>query len=138
MGVAPSSQQYEGEASGKLEAVADFTHEDAYPLPIEGDELDTRVLVRALAEDKTDLSVRSARFHNGLADGFSMMALGTGCEKVVLGGGCMVNRLLSRRLISKLEAAGVQVLSARSLPPGDGGISAGQAACAACALSWRE
>ncbi|MDJ0763175.1 MAG: carbamoyltransferase HypF [Myxococcota bacterium] len=132
LGVAPKLQTYEGEAAAKLEAVADPFCDDAYPLPVLGDTLDSRVLVRALMADQSATPLRAARFHNGLADGFSKMAIDLGPARVVLGGGCMVNHLLLRRLKSKLEAAGMQVLTARRLPPGDGAISAGQAAIAAC------
>ncbi|MCP4605404.1 MAG: hypothetical protein GY847_33605 [Proteobacteria bacterium] len=46
----------------------------------------------------------------------------------------MVNRMLLRRLVSRLKAGGARVLISQDIPPGDGGISDGQAACAACIL----
>lgn len=134
LGVAPELQDYEGEAAALLEALADPTHEDGYPLPLRGAELDTRALVSALVADDAPLPVRAARFHNGLADGLVRAALAAGPDLVVLGGGCMVNRMLLARLVRKLEGAGRRVLTARLLPPGDGGLSAGQAAVAACRL----
>ena len=134
LGVAPAVQEYEGEAPARLEAVADRACADAYPLPLVGTELDTRVLVRALVDDRASVPVRAARFHHGLADGLAQAALATGEGVVALGGGALVNRLLRERLISRLSAAGVRVLAATALPPGDGGLSAGQAACAACML----
>jgi hydrogenase maturation protein HypF len=134
LGVAPAEQDYEGEAAARLEAVADASCRDAYPLPARDGELDTRVLVEALVRDRSELGVRAARFHHGLADGLADVAMGTGVGLVVLGGGSMVNRLLLGRLVDKLEQAGRTVLWPKRLPPGDGGLSAGQAACAACLL----
>ncbi len=134
LGVAPREQEYEGEAAASLEAVADSHHTDAYELPIAENELDTRALITALLEDRSDVAVRAARFHNGLADGFAALALEAGSDLVVLGGGCMVNRRLFRRLVERIENAGVRVIWPRQLPPGDGAISAGQAAVAACTL----
>jgi len=134
LAVAPEEQDYEGEAAILLEAAADDS-DDAYPLPLsDGDpaELDTRVLVRALVEDPSPAGVRAARFHNGLADGMAAAALSTGPRQVVLGGGCMVNRRLLSRLVRRLREGGAEPLVPKSLPPGDGGLSAGQAAVAAC------
>jgi hydrogenase maturation protein HypF len=54
---------------------------------------------------------------------------------VALGGGCLVNRLLSDRLAEELEAQGFEVLLPRNVPPGDGGLSYGQAAIAAVAAA---
>jgi len=54
---------------------------------------------------------------------------------VALGGGCLVNRLLSDRLAEELEARGFEVLLPRNVPPGDGGLSYGQAAIAAVAAA---
>jgi hydrogenase maturation protein HypF len=131
LGVAPAVQEYEGEAAGLLEAIADPTRDDAYPLPSDGTTLDTRVLVAALVEDRSDIPTRAARFQNGLADGLVEMVADTAERRVVLGGGCMVNRILLRRLVAGLEREGREVLRSQRLPPGDGSISAGQAAVAA-------
>lgn len=132
LGVTAPAQDYEGEAAARLEAVADPTVEDAYPLPRAGDELDTRALVAALVDDRAPVPVRAARFHNGLADALAQAALTTGERVVALGGGSLVNRWLRARLVHGLTRGGVRVLLPRVLPPGDGGLSAGQAACAAC------
>ncbi|MBI4705211.1 MAG: carbamoyltransferase HypF [Deltaproteobacteria bacterium] len=134
LGVAPREQDFEAEAAARLEAAVDPRCTDAYPLPAEGGVLDTRVLFRALCDDRSELGVRAARFHHGMADGLAAVALGAGCELVALGGGCMANRVLLRRLVGTLRAAGRRVLWPSRLPPGDGGLSAGQAAAAACLL----
>jgi len=135
LGLAPARQNYEGEAAARLEAAADPCCADAYPLPLKGSELDTRALINALVKDRSTTSVRAARFHNALADALAFLALEIGNLIVALGGGCMVNRVLVARLRDRLQKAGAQVICARSLPPGDGGLSAGQAAVAACRLS---
>lgn len=49
---------------------------------------------------------------------------------VALGGGCMVNRLLIDGLRSALGSAGYEPLFAANVPPGDGGLSYGQAVLA--------
>jgi hydrogenase maturation protein HypF len=54
---------------------------------------------------------------------------------VALGGGCLVNRLLSDRLAEELEIRGFDVLLPHNVPPGDGGLSYGQAAIAAVAAT---
>jgi hydrogenase maturation protein HypF len=54
---------------------------------------------------------------------------------VVLGGGCFFNRILTQRMTSKLESAGLNVLQARSLSCGDAGLALGQAWVAARATA---
>ncbi len=131
LGIAPELQEYEGEAAMRLEAVAAPGTPDAYPLPLAAGTLDTRALTVALVEDRAPVPLRAARFINGLADGLAAGALTVGSGTVVLGGGCMVNRLLLSRLVEGLEKGGAKVLYPRVLPAGDGGVSAGQAAIAA-------
>ena len=59
----------------------------------------------------------------------------TGRPRVVaLGGGCLVNRLLLSGLKRALGEAGAKVVIAHRLPPGDGGLSYGQAVLA-CSLA---
>jgi len=50
-----------------------------------------------------------------------------GIESVVLTGGCFQNARLLTRAEQTLSAAGFRVFRHRELPPGDGGIAAGQA-----------
>jgi hydrogenase maturation protein HypF len=50
---------------------------------------------------------------------------------VALGGGCMVNRLLIAGLGDRLRSAGFEPLIPTQVPPGDGGLSYGQAVLAA-------
>jgi hydrogenase maturation protein HypF len=133
LGIAPLTQSYEAEAASLLETAADPAIDDAYPLPINGDELDTRALVSALVRDRAPLATRAARFHNGVADGFARMALGTGASLAVLSGGSIVNRQLLSRLERTLTAGGMEVIRPKVLPAGDGALSAGQAAAAAVA-----
>lgn len=132
LGIAPTRQDFEGEAAALLEAVADPSIRDAYPLPLTGDILDTRDLICSLAVDPSALSIRAARFINGLADGLICAAARSNSDRAVLAGGCMVNRLLAGRLMDGLSKLGIEVLFPRKLPPGDGAISAGQVAVAAC------
>jgi hydrogenase maturation protein HypF len=136
LGVAPDRQGYEGEAAMRLETLAARAAEGsgAYPLPLEDQQLDTRVLLQALLADAASAAVRAARFHHGLAEGLARAALQAGRGTVVLSGGCMVNRLLLGRLVRELRRGGVEVLWPRRLPVTDGGLAAGQAAAAACII----
>ena len=83
----------------------------------------------------------AARFHAGVAAAFIGAAKiaheNTGIEKVALSGGCLHNRRLARLLCAGLEEEGFQVFEHRSVSPGDGGLSYGQAAVAAAILATR-
>ena len=54
----------------------------------------------------------------------------TGIRKVALSGGVFQNRLLSGKVIPRLESAGLEILTHRQVPCNDGGISLGQAVIA--------
>ncbi len=54
---------------------------------------------------------------------------------IALSGGVFCNVFLLRHCVAQLEARGLRVLYHRLLPPGDGGISAGQVFAAAQLLS---
>ena len=81
----------------------------------------------------------AARFHSGVANVFVQAAArartATGVNQVALSGGCMHNRRLARLLRVKLEAEGFAVFQHRSVSPGDGGLSFGQAVIAAAMLN---
>ena len=54
---------------------------------------------------------------------------------VAFGGGCLVNRILRRRITAGLARAGIEALLPRRIPPGDGGLAYGQAVLAAASLA---
>jgi hydrogenase maturation protein HypF len=73
-------------------------------------------------------------FHNTLARGSLLIARRAGLETVVLSGGCFQNRLLAERVSSMLSGDGFRVLTHCRVPPGDGGLAAGQLWAAALKL----
>jgi hydrogenase maturation protein HypF len=118
---------YEGQAAVELEAVADPDERGVYDMP----GLDARPAILAVAEDRADPGLVSARFHNTVARATAEALTAAGEEVVVLSGGVFQNRLLLTRTRDALEALGHRVLVPERLPPNDGGISYGQAAVAA-------
>jgi hydrogenase maturation protein HypF len=139
---------YEGQAAIELEAACDPAERDAYPMPLLQHHrrlvLDARPTVRALAADLADGSPAStvaARFHNSLgmaaARSCAVVARRHRCRTVVLAGGTFQNRRLLEHVAESLSANGYDVLVPERLPPGDGGISYGQAAVAATRIARR-
>ncbi len=131
-------QGYEGQAAMLLEGLA-AQHGKLDALPdgfafSSGGVLDFSVLLVALA-DCDDAAYGAALFHATIAKGLvawaSCEARQRGIVHVALGGGCFLNRILSKTLTDGLSAHGLHVLTAQLLPPNDGGISLGQAWVAA-------
>lgn len=124
---------FEGQAACLLEGLAVRFGEIA-PLQqgyvIADGILDMMPLLAVIAgmEDKGHAA---ALFHAtlaaGLAEWVAQMASASRVEDVVFGGGCFINALLSSALRAHLEAQGLRVYEASAAPPGDGGLSLGQA-----------
>lgn len=92
--------------------------------------LDFLPLLAALA-DCRDSAYGAALFHATLAAGLTEW-VGRATQQqtvatVALGGGCFLNKVLSRALIPALAQRGLRVLTAVNLAPGDSAISLGQA-----------
>jgi hydrogenase maturation protein HypF len=130
---------FEGQAAMLLEGLAErhgpvLPDVDGYVIE-NGDTLSFLPLLARLA-DTEDAALGAALFHatltKGLSDWVSQAAVTHGLKKVVLGGGCLMNRLLSQSLRSQLQTNGLAVYEARQLPPNDGGLSLGQAWVAMC------
>ena len=144
---------HEGEAAAWLEAVADPTVTDAYELPLRppgectgvGDPAvprgDWRPMVEALL---ADLARRvspgssppgsTTPWRGGPPPWWPAQPL----RDVVLGGGCFQNRLLTERTIEAIRETGARVYGPGPIPPGDGGLAAGQLAVAMSVLARRE
>jgi hydrogenase maturation protein HypF len=132
---------YEAQAAIELEAACDPLERGAYELPVEGLELDARPLVSAVARDVAagvPVGVIASRFHGAVARGTveacALAASAAGTELVVLSGGVFQNRRLLEATVTGLGAAGLRAVVPERLPPGDGGISYGQAVVAAARI----
>jgi hydrogenase maturation protein HypF len=124
---------FEGQAAMLLEGLA-ASHGAVAPLPngweLDSGRLSLMPLMAALARSE-DAAQGAALFHATLAAALAeWLAQAAEREKirtVVFGGGCFLNRLLTADLTRRLAKTGLQVLTARQVPPNDGGISLGQA-----------
>lgn len=134
---------WEGEAAVRLESLAaaspprsawpELALETAGKLPrIPSSRLLAAAAVRlSRGEDPAGVA---AGFHEtfvSLAADLTTRIAPPGLCTVALGGGAMINRLLARGLRRRLRGAGFDVLGAHAVPPGDGGLSYGQAVIAA-------
>jgi hydrogenase maturation protein HypF len=133
---------YEGEAAVLLEAVVDPAVSDAYFIPLVPDRLDLSFpgergiprgdwapLIRAIV---TDLrrgerrEVVATRFHQALAEWAAAVVTTCPDLPVVLSGGCFQNAALLTRTRRIMERGGRRVYTHGRIPPGDGGLAAGQ------------
>ncbi|MFA7269376.1 MAG: carbamoyltransferase HypF [Sterolibacterium sp.] len=129
-----AASSFEGQAAMLLEGLAE-SHGDvmvpanAYHIGSDAS-LDLRPLYGLLA-DCDDAGRGAALFHAGLAaalaDWTELAARAEGLKTVACGGGCFLNHILTRKLVTLLQQRGLQVLLAHRLPPNDGGLSLGQA-----------
>jgi len=137
---------YEGQAAIELEAACESEPGEAYPLAVTDDGellmLDARETIRAVLADVASgapVGAIAARFHAGLAaatvEACVRAADTASTELAVLSGGVFQNRRLLEAVAAGLARAGLRVLLPEQLPPGDGGISFGQAAIAARRLA---
>ena len=127
---------YEGQAAIELEWLAGEAEAEAYACRIEDGVIRGPDLIAAAHDDLEagrDRAEIAAAFHEGVAN-VSARACAELPEphvNVVLSGGTFQNVRLLRSVRRELASLGFGVLTHRSVPPNDGGISFGQAAIAA-------
>ncbi|HEY6392799.1 MAG TPA: carbamoyltransferase HypF [Bryobacteraceae bacterium] len=130
---------FEGQAAMWLEHLARTgAASDSYPFPIDGDTLDFRPLLSAVAHDRLrgrETAGIARAFHRGVAHGLcaavKMLCESHGTRTSVLSGGVFQNEMLLHDAKTILEPEGVRIWTNACVPPNDGGISLGQAALAA-------
>lgn len=140
---------FEGEAAMRLQFAAETsdTEEEAFELPALGKTKDGRLLLpttalfseivrRRLAGEA--VSRLAMMFHASLADMITAACSAArkmkGIPTVALSGGVFQNTLLLRLVEKKLCKDGFEVLHHRMIPANDGGLSLGQAVCAAARM----
>jgi hydrogenase maturation protein HypF len=132
--------RYEGQVALAWNAVADPAEVGRYGYEIDQQQwpwlVDLRPMVRAVVRDliaEVPTPRISARFHNTLvaatAEVVRLAAALQGSMPVVLSGGCFQNPRLAEGLVREL-APWFTVLLHANVPPGDGGVSLGQAVVA--------
>ncbi|GAB4111290.1 MAG: hypothetical protein Kow00105_19940 [Phycisphaeraceae bacterium] len=104
--------------------------------------IDLRPLIRTLVERRAagePIDHLAALFHDQVAWAFASAVLEqaerTGVCHVVLSGGVFCNERLTRRVVSRLITAGLEVMTHRMVPANDGGLALGQAAIASARWS---
>ncbi|MEM2939249.1 MAG: carbamoyltransferase HypF [Candidatus Bathyarchaeia archaeon] len=131
---------YEGEPAMKLESAAIGGRDMLKIKPIvSGDILNTTFPVISIFEEMSKFSKRDLAFsaHMYLAEGLAQLAvekaLENGIKNIGFTGGVACNQLITEKIREIVEANGLTFLVHESTPPGDGGISLGQAFVAAYA-----
>jgi hydrogenase maturation protein HypF len=86
-------------------------------------------IIKGVAEDiKSNIpnGIIAVKFHNSLVEAIVQFAKKTGFRKIVLTGGCFLNKYLLERSLIRLVEDGFKVYTQQRVPSGDGGISLGQ------------
>jgi hydrogenase maturation protein HypF len=125
---------YEGEPAMKLESAA-VKGKDALNMKpiIDGDVLDTTQMLHAVFENlgKAPAADLAYSAHAYLARGLASLAVEKASEQGVktvgFSGGAACNQILTGIMRRTMEAAGLEFLVNEAVPPGDGGVSFGQA-----------
>jgi hydrogenase maturation protein HypF len=127
-------QSYEGQAAMELEALVRAPRRLRAGYRIVDHVLDFRPLLAALLEPGLSAREGAELFHGtliaGLAAWIGALAERSGHTGVVLGGGCLINRVLAEGLAAALRSGGLQPYLPRAVPANDGGLSLGQASWA--------
>jgi hydrogenase maturation protein HypF len=137
---------YESEAALRLEAAAGTSRGDTIGLPLRalgpcaalggdrdvlrGDWRPLLIRMWQAVRRGGDVAQLSATFHDSIAAWGVAVVRQFPARPVALGGGCFYNARLRESLIAGLRRDGREVLAAGRIPPGDGGLAAGQLAVA--------
>jgi hydrogenase maturation protein HypF len=128
---------YEGEPSMKLESCARDGRDVLELKPeINGDVLDTAVLLHEVFDNRIRCRPRDLAYsaHAYLAEGLATLALNQAdkhhVENIGFSGGVACNEIITSIMRKRVEKEGPRFFLHREIPPGDGGLSFGQAVVA--------
>jgi len=132
---------YEGQAALELEMIADDGESGSYPfewVSEDGYQILPHQIIQGVVwdiEKHVSPAVISARFHQTIIRMATALCRvirqDSGLNRVALSGGVFQNAILLKGLIRELSADRFEVFSHSLVPTNDGGISLGQAVCAA-------
>jgi len=126
----------EGRPAMLLEAACDRSAEGAYAFVhrVEGGDIDWRPVVAAVLDDLhrgASPGAVAMRFHRAVADLASSLGAAHANLPLVTAGGVFQNAVLGELLAERLARRPGRWLHSKFIPPGDGGLAAGQLAVAA-------
>ena len=134
-------QSHEGQAAMELEALVRTPEPLKNGFRIVDTMLDFTPLLAGLLRPHLSAREGAELFHGtliaGLAAWVAAFAQRTGHTDIVLGGGCLMNRVLAEGLVAAFRAGGLRPFLPRALPANDGGLCLGQAALARAHLQAR-
>jgi hydrogenase maturation protein HypF len=129
---------YEGEPSMKLESLATKGHDQLRLQPIlKNNTLDTTQMLSTIFEKRQKLSKQDLAYsaHAYIAKGLAALATEKASQNDVktvgFTGGVAYNEILTLIVRKLVEAQGLRFLAHETVPPGDGGLSFGQAVASA-------
>ena len=135
-------QHYEGQAAMEFEALVEAPQSDPSAFSIADGILDFRPLLACLVGRAGAPREAAELFHGTLVAGLSEWAAGAarvhGLDRIILGGGCLMNKVLAEGLVQDLRQRGLIPFIARAVPSNDGGLSLGQAAVARAAWAGKS
>lgn len=129
---------YEGEPAMKLESTA-IGGKNVISLEpkVNGAVLETTELILSIFEERTNRSKRDLAYsvHYYLARGLAELAVSLaeehGVKNIGFTGGVACNQIIAEEIRKVIERCGLNFFVHESIPPGDGGLSLGQAVVAA-------
>jgi len=130
---------FEGQAAVELEAaLSGIETDERYDFEIittGGDTvIDWALMMQDMLDDwrsQVPIGVMAVRFHNTLVEIIVAAARYVGEERVILSGGCFLNRYLTERTMRRLADEGFRPYRHQRVPTGDAGIALGQVMAAA-------
>jgi hydrogenase maturation protein HypF len=129
---------YEGEPSMKLESLATKGHDQLRLQPIiKNNTLDTTQMLSTIFEKRQKLPKQDLAYsaHAYIAKGLAALATEKASQNDVktvgFTGGVAYNEILTLMIRKLVEAQGLRFLAHETVPPGDGGLSFGQAVASA-------
>ena len=130
-------QDFEGQAAMRLEALVRAPRALHGGYVLRDAIVDFAPLLAHFIDARPDARDGAELLHGTLIAGLGawLAASAKPGEKIALGGGCLMNRILTEGLAGFLREKGFTPLLAQRMPPNDGGLSLGQAALARAVLT---
>jgi hydrogenase maturation protein HypF len=124
---------FEGEPAISLESSSLEGKDILIPPKISNNILDTTNLLKFIFENKSKFSLRDLAYSaqtyiaKGLANIAIESALSSDIRVIGFSGGVAYNKVITKIIRKEVERSGVKFIIHKNIPPGDGGISVGQA-----------